>query len=100
MCTLLCLLAAAAPAATVSGIGARDCRDFLHAVDRGQKPAIDGYVSWAQGFLSAFNWLDAEGRSVTADPHGLTYWLVDYCGQHRGAPFYAAVQAFVEHHAR
>lgn len=96
----LLALAAAAPAQTISGFGGRKCADYLGAVEKGQKAAIDGYVSWAQGYLSAWNATNAQRRDVQADPDGLTYWLIDYCGQARGDAFYAAVQAFVAVHAR
>jgi hypothetical protein len=87
-------------AGTIAGIGTRRCADYLAAVDKHQKPAIDAYISWAQGFISAHNWLDAQGRDVSIDPDGLTYWLVDYCGTERSATFYGAVQALIGRHAR
>lgn len=94
--TMLC----AASAQTVSGFGSRKCSDYLAAVSKEQKPAIDGYISWAQGFISAHNWLDPRRRDIAADPGGLTYWLVDECGRRPGQHFYEAMQAFIEAHAR
>lgn len=100
-CAAIVLLALSTPAGagTMSGIGAHRCSDFLAAVERGQKPAIDGYISWAQGFISAHNWL-GRGQDIAVDHHGLTYWLVDHCGTQRRDRFYAAVQAFIRRHAR
>ena len=91
---------ACATAQTVSGFGAHKCKDYLAAVEKGQKAAIDGYISWAQGYLSAWNATNPERRDVQADPDGLTYWLVDRCGQSRAESFYAAVRAFISVHAR
>lgn len=95
----LAVFAPAVPAVTMSGIGARKCHDFLAAVDTGQKQAIDGYVSWAQGFISGFNWINEDERDLAVDPGSLTYWLVDYCGANRSDAYFEAVQAFVRRNA-
>jgi len=94
------LLAAGAGAQTVSGFGTRKCSDYLAAIDKGQKPAIDGYISWAQGFISAHNWLADGARDITADPAGLTYWLVEACGRNRSARFHEVTRAFLRAHQR
>lgn len=104
---LVLLAAAATPAAvgpaaaaTASGIGAHTCGDYLHAVDRGQKIAIDSYVSWTQGFISAYNWLNTEHHDVAVDAGALTYWLIDYCSGTRGSSFFSAVQELIRRNTR
>jgi hypothetical protein len=81
-----------AGATTISGAGGKRCGDFLQAVELKSEVAINGYVSWAQGFLSGYNWLNAQGRDIAIDPSGLNYALVNYCGAHKDTPFYQAVQ--------
>ncbi len=50
----------AVSAQTVSGSGARRCGDFLEAVRHNSGVAINGYLSWAQGFISAHDWLKSQ----------------------------------------
>ena len=63
------LIAAAASASgqTMSGNGAKQCADFMQAVQLNSESAINGYISWAQGFISGFNWSNVQGRDVVID---------------------------------
>ncbi len=89
----LCLvLAAPAPAQTISGGGAKQCGDFIQAVTLKSDVAINGFISWAQGYLSAYNATNPEGRDVAVDPSGLQYWLTDHCSKNREESFFRAVQ--------
>lgn len=94
------LLAPACPAQTISGVGARDCAAFTFAVGRESEEALDAYVSWTQGYISAFNLNDPHGRNLAIHPTGIIHWLAGYCRTRPDAPFHAAVSEFVKVHAR
>jgi len=100
---LTMLLFAVAPiparAATISGAGGRHCGDFLEAIKLKSEVDINGYVSWAQGFLSGYNWLNSQGRDIAIDPGGLNYTLINYCEAHKDAPFYQAVKQLTGDHS-
>lgn len=85
---------------TVSGVGARECSAFTFAVGKGSSDALDAYVSWTQGFISAFNWTDPRRRDLAIDAAGIIHWLAGYCRTRPGAPFHAAVRELVAVHAR
>ena len=103
---LICYLVATtvapapAPAQTASGIGTTRCDDFMAAVERGSQPAVDGYLSWAQGYISGFNAANAARRQVQIDHVGLGQWLVDYCAGHGHNRFFEAVNDAIAVHAR
>lgn len=100
--TAAAVLAMAYPvgAQTMSGAGGKQCGDFMQAVELNSETAINGYISWAQGFVSGFNWSNVKGADVLIDHGSLSYWLIDYCGGHRDVSFYQAVQALIGHQAR
>ena len=101
---LIMLIFAIAPtpanAATISGAGGKHCGDFLQAIELKSEVAINGYVSWAQGFLSGYNWLNAKGRDIAIDPAGLNYALINYCSAHKDTQFYEAVQQLTGDHSK
>ncbi len=91
---LLLLLALLLPfsiacAGSVSGSGARSCGDFIGYINTEDQAGVDSFISWAQGFISAINWV--EGRDLQIDAGGLTYALVNECGNTPGKRFYEAV---------
>jgi len=82
--TLLLALVVCAPGAnaqSISGVGARPCRAFNLALAQDSDAALDAYVSWAQGFISAFNWSNVRAIDVSVDAGGIIQWLADYCGR-------------------
>ncbi len=93
------ICAPTAGAATISGAGGKRCGDYLQAINLKSEVAINGYISWAQGFLSGYNWLNRRGRDIAIDPGGLNYSLVNYCGTHKDTLFYKAVQQLTGEHA-
>jgi len=84
-----------AGAATISGAGGKTCGAFMEGVKLKSDVAINGFISWAQGFISGFNWSNVKGRNVLVDPGALSYWLIDYCGANPSTPFYDAMQRFI-----
>jgi hypothetical protein len=98
--TLLFLGSVTLAAQTMSGNGAKQCGDFMQAVRLKSDIAINGYISWAQGFISGFNWANVSGKDVIIDPAGLKYWLVNYCGTEPEVSFYQAVQQLISEQAR
>ena len=87
-------------ATTMSGAGAKTCSAFMEGVKLKSDVAINGYISWAQGFISGFNWSNVNGRNVAVDSGSLTYWLVDYCGANPSTPIYDAMQRFIGQNAQ
>lgn len=83
----------------MSGFGAKRCSDYMSAVESGQKVAIDGYVSWVQGFIGGFNWTSQRREVPPIDPSSLTLWLIEYCGSNSGRFVFDAAQDLVETHA-
>ena len=97
----LLLLGSVTPAAqTMSGSGAKQCGDFMQAVRLKSDVAINGYISWAQGFISGFNWANVSGKDAVIDSAGLQYWLVNFCGTQPEVSFYQAVQQLIAEQAR
>lgn len=95
-----CFLGAAtACAQTISGNGAKQCGDFMQAVRLKSDVAINGYVSWAQGFISGFNWSNVNGKDVVIDHAGLQYWLVSQCSARPELRFHQAVQQLISEQA-
>jgi len=83
-------------ATTVSGNGTKSCGDFVGYINTGDKTGADAFISWAQGFISAYNWANPKGRDVQIDPGSLTYALVDYCGANPSKHFYNAIKNLIE----
>ena len=98
----LCAVAQVLPAAevTATGVGAKTCADYMQAVRLKSDTAINGYISWAQGFITGYNWSNAQGQNVAVDVGGLGYWLTNRCGGHGDLPFYQAVQELIAQQAR
>ena len=102
-CFLVLPMFIAAPSAlaqTVSGAGTKSCRALLQAAEMESKQAVDTYVSWSQGFVSAYNWANPGRRQVRVDHAGLLLWLIEYCTANPTEKFYEAVQAAIHQHAR
>lgn len=97
---LLCALSATATAQTVSGIGARECSAFTFALERDSDAALDSYVAWAQGFISAFNWANARRHDVRIDAAGIINALGTYCAANPGAGVYTALQELIRLNSR
>ncbi len=99
---LLLLAPTMAPlsAQTLSGMGTRTCGALVEAAERESKEAIDGYLSWAQGFISGYNWANPGRQQVRLDHGGLLHWLLQYCTSNKGDKFYEAVQSSITVHAR
>lgn len=89
---LLISMSSTSSAQTISGIGAKECGVYMQAVKLKSDVAINGFVSWAQGYLSGFNATNPDGRDAAIDPAGLSYWLTNYCSVHQNEAFYLAVQ--------
>jgi hypothetical protein len=81
-----------AGAQTISGTGAKPCGVFMQAVKLQSDVAVNGFISWAQGYISGVNATNADGRDVAIDPAGLNYWLTNYCSAHQNETFFQAVQ--------
>ncbi len=96
LAVLLGGLPLAAQATTVSGNGTKSCGDFVGYINTGDQAGADAFISWAQGFISAYNWANDQGRNVQIDPGGLTYLLVEYCGANPSKHFYDAVKDVIE----
>ena len=88
-----------AEAQTASGVGAQRCSAFLTAAEQQSTSAVDSYISWAQGFISGFNWSHQQRAKVSIDHTGLTHWLLTYCTSNKYARFYEAVQNTINTHA-
>ena len=103
LCLILAAALAASPmagATTMSGAGAKTCGAFMEGVKLKSDVAINGFISWAQGFISGFNWANVDGKNVVVDHGSLTYWLIDYCGANPSTPFYDAMQRFIGENAQ
>lgn len=102
ICWFTLLIANVTPlsAQTVSGMGTRTCEALLEAAERESKEAIDGYLSWAQGFISGYNWANPGRQQVRLDHGGLLHWLLQYCTSNKGDKYYQAVQTAITVHAR
>jgi len=98
--TMLLVLPNASMAQTISGMGTRTCGALLEAAERDSKAAIDGYLSWAQGFISGYNWSNPGSREVRLDHAGLFHWLLQYCTSNEQEKYYQAVQSAINVHAR
>ncbi|MEQ8661207.1 MAG: hypothetical protein RLW62_10350 [Gammaproteobacteria bacterium] len=92
--------ATAADELLASGIGTRDCRAFNAALAEDSALAIDAYVAWSQGFISAFNWANVRQRNVRIDAAAVLNWLGQYCAANPRAHVYQAVQEIVRLNAR
>ncbi len=80
--------------ATLSGVGARLCGEFVAHVNNQEETVIDSFVSWAQGFISGANWnADAD---MMIDVGSMNHWLVDYCNGKPKVRFYEAVSEMVK----
>ena len=104
LATVLLLAAFAQPASAdetiASGIGARDCTAFNAALEKESELAIDAYVAWSQGFISAFNWANVKQLSVRIDAAGVLNWLGQYCAANPRARVFQAVQEIIRLNAR
>jgi hypothetical protein len=100
----LLLAACACPASAnetiASGIGARDCVAFNAALEKDSELAIDAYVAWSQGFISAFNWANVKQLTVRIDAAGVLSWLGQYCAANPRARVFRAVQEIIRLNAR
>ncbi|MEQ8233125.1 MAG: hypothetical protein RLW61_16240 [Gammaproteobacteria bacterium] len=83
-----------------SGIGTRECRAFNAALEQDSDLAIDAYVAWSQGFISAFNWANVKQLGVRIDAAGVLNWLGQYCAANPRARVFQAVQEIVRLNAR
>jgi len=100
----LLLVALARPASAdepiASGIGARDCSAFNAALEKDSELAIDAYVAWSQGFISAFNWANVKQLTVRIDAAGVLNWLGQYCAANPRTRVFQAVQEIIRLNAR
>lgn len=97
---MVATIANACPAQTISGAGARDCRAFAFALDKESSAALDSYVAWSQGFISAFNWSNVRQHDVRIDASALLHWLGQYCRANPDQSVYVAVQELIKLNAR
>ena len=98
---MLATLHVAAPAAqTMSGVGAHRCKAFSYAASKDSKVAIDAYVAWSQGFISAFNWANVRQQDVQIDAPGIIDYLAQYCSGNPETRIYTAVQELIRLNAR
>ena len=97
---LLLALSPLAAAQTISGIGARSCSAYSQAAELKSEAALDAYLAWGQGFISAFNWSNARKANVSIAHAGLTYWLLEWCARNPDRQFYEALQESIRVHAR
>src|SRR5262245_1161042 len=87
--------------AQVYGIGSQSCGEFVEAVEGSQSNLADegdryAFVSWAQGYLSAYNALARSESLGSTDRAGLQLWLYDYCRVHQLESFNIAVNALID----
>jgi hypothetical protein len=92
LAALFSALSTGAGGQTISGNGAKQCGVYMQAVKLQSDVAINGFISWAQGYISGVNATNTDGRDVAIDPAGLNYWLTNYCGAHQNDSFFGAVQ--------
>ncbi len=99
---LLCLFITTSSlmAQTVSGGGVRLCGEYVGYMNMGDEVGVDSFVSWAHGFISAWNWANPSGKEVQIDTSSLTWWLHNYCSSEPDQRLYRAMQLFVQQHAR
>ena len=92
---LACMLACVpgATAQTISGVGARDCPAYLFALDKESDEAIDSYVAWAQGFVSATNVARAPRRDLRLDADSIVVWIGQFCAANPKAAVFDALRA-------
>ena len=88
-----------AGAQTISGIGARDCRAFSAALEIESDQALDSYVAWTQGYISARN-ASKRGADVRLDPSSIIVWLGQFCAANPTARVFDGVTTLLEQSAR
>lgn len=79
------------------GQGRTPCAEFTKLVDGDWSHPLNalnfhGYVSWAQGYLSAHPSRAGAAGAPTTDEVKL--WLADYCRDHADTSFQGAVEAY------
>jgi hypothetical protein len=87
-------------AQSISGVGARPCRAFNLALAKDSDAALDAFVSWAQGFISAFNWSNVREIDVGVDASGIIQWLADYCAKAPEVRVHTALEHLIARNAR
>ena len=97
---LALLTSLCAGAQTVSGVGARDCRAFSAALELDSELALDSYVAWSQGYISAFNWTNPRASNIRIDAAALLNWLGPWCAANPQHGVYTAVQELIRLNAR
>lgn len=97
---LVLLTSVCASAQTVSGVGARDCHAFSAALELDSELALDSYVAWSQGYISAFNWTNPRASNIRIDAAALLNWLGPWCAANPQHGVYAAVQELIRLNAR
>ena len=93
-------VAAVLSAQTVSGVGARDCRAFGVALEKDSEQALDSYVAWSQGYISAFNWTNPRQSDIRVDAAAVINWLGTWCAANPERGVYDAVQELIRLNAR
>lgn len=93
-------LAPTASTQTMSGIGSRPCTAVTAAGEQDSGAALDAIVSWAQGFISGFNWANVRQSDVRLDGAAVVLALGDYCARNPREPIYRGLQAIIARNAR
>ena len=96
----LSLMSGAVAAQTISGSGAKHCADYMQAVELNSAVARNGFISWAQGYISGFNATNVKRSDVAIDPAGLQYWLSNFCSANPEVSYYEAVLQLISQNAK
>ncbi|MCI0401272.1 MAG: hypothetical protein L0Z68_08240 [Gammaproteobacteria bacterium] len=72
----------------------------MQRLESQNEAAIDGCVSWAQGYISGFNYTDNEKKGIIIEYGALIIWLIDYSGANPTKYYYEALQEVIDQHAR
>lgn len=83
-------------AQTASGVGARKCSAFSVAVEKDSSEALNAYVSWAQGFISGYNWANNQRDDIRIDPAAMINALSQLCAANPTARIHTAVGKLIE----
>ena len=93
---VLCTFGNVAQGQTISGIGTRDCKAFLFALEKQSEEAIDAYLSWSQGFISGANVVSEGALDVQIDHGGLLHALANSCRARPKQRIYEAIQELTD----
>jgi hypothetical protein len=80
------------------GLGTKSCGAFVEAKDSLKPGDIHAMLSWAQGYLTAYNYYLTGTYSImgNTDAAGVEVWLYNYCKAHPLENWAGAVDSLVD----